>query len=146
MKTDTELFRLLMRTSAAARRPLYNDSDESAPHKGRKRGYGHILELLSPSEGLCQQQIAALAGIRPQSVSEALCALESRGHVRREAGVEDKRMVLIYLTPEGEEFRRRAAIERAQRAEQLFAPLTNEEKETLAALLEKLRAAQKEDT
>lgn len=148
MKTDTELFRLLMRTASTAKRPLYpreNDGEHSHPSHGHKRGYGHILDLLSPDEGLCQQQIASLAGIRPQSVSEAIATLEGRGLVRREAGCEDKRTLLIYLTQAGEEHRQRMGEERAQKAKKLFSPLSEKEKEQLAILLQKIRTAQKEE-
>lgn len=148
MNNDTELFRLLMRTAAAARRPLSPVEENAGADRPRphgRRGYGHILELLSRTEGICQQQIALLAGIRPQSVSEAICALEGRGYVRREAGIEDKRTVLIYLTEAGEAHRAHAALERAQKADRLFAALTEEEKQTLFSLLNKIRNAQKEE-
>ena len=148
MKTDTELFRLLMRTASVAKRPLHSreeDKEQPLPPRGHKRGYGHILDLLSYEEGLCQQQIASLAGIRPQSVSEAIAALEGRGLVRRETGSEDKRTLLIYLTQAGEEHRLRMGEERARKAEKLFSPLSTEEKEQLFTLLQKIRNAQKEE-
>lgn len=146
MVTNEILYRTLMRTAALARRMPTGGADaEAKPEKlPRGRGFGHILDLLSREEGLCQQQIAQLAGIRPQSVSEAVGILEGRGLVRREAGENDKRMILIYLTESGETHRKKAAEERQYKAGRLFEGLNEEEKETLYGLLQKLQTAEAE--
>lgn len=146
MVTNEILYRTLMRTAALARRMPTGGADaEAKPEKlPRGRGFGHILDLLSREEGLCQQKIAQLAGIRPQSVSEAIGILEGRGLVRREAGENDKRMILIYLTESGETHRKKAAEERQYKAGRLFEGLNEEEKETLYGLLQKLQTAEAE--
>lgn len=146
MVTNEILYRTLMRTAALARRmPMGGVDVEAKPEKlPWGRGFGHILDLLSREEGICQQQIAQLAGIRPQSVSEAIGILEGRGLVRREAGENDKRMILIYLTESGEAHRKKAAEERRYKAGRLFEGLNEEEKETLYGLLQKLQTAESE--
>ena len=133
------LYRMLMRTAATARRIPTADALSVGERLPRGGGYGHILELLSVEEGLCQQKIAALAGIRPQSVSEAIGVMEARGLVRRECGVEDRRTLLVYLTEEGEAYRQRAARERGLKAERLFRELSEEEKDRLYQLLKKIQ-------
>ena len=142
MITDEILYRTLMRTASSARRISVTEvcgegrERERLPRGG---GYGHILELLSVEEGLCQQKIASLAGIRPQSVSEAIGVMEARGLIRKESGVEDRRTVLIYLTVDGEEYRQMAARERGFKAERLFRGLSEAEKDTLYELLKKIQ-------
>lgn len=154
MITDEILYRTLMRTAASARRiPIVENDGKGSSGQERERerlprggGYGHILELLSTCEGLCQQQIASLAGIRPQSVSEAIGVMEARGLIRKESGVEDRRTVLIYLTSDGEDYRQRAAQERKIRAQKLLLGLSEDEKEQLYGLLKKIQKIEKEDS
>lgn len=147
MITNETLYHTLMRTASLARRMPTNISEPASERERlpRGRGFGHILDLLSQKEGICQQQIAQMAGIRPQSVSEAIGILETRGLIRKESGVEDRRTFLIFLTEEGESYRQRNAKERKIKAERLFGALSHEEKESLYALLQKIREAQKEE-
>ena len=132
MIENEKLYRALMRTASAARRiPTEASTSQEEPwishgeRLPRGGGYGHILELLSVTEGICQQKIASLAGIRPQSASEAIGVMEARGLIRRECGVEDRRTLLVYLTEEGEAYRQQAARERGFKAEKLFKSLCN---------------------
>lgn len=151
MITDDMLMKTLIRTGALVRRrptPEERDDAESrhchrpGGRDGRRgsggRGFGHILELLTPGEGVSQQWIANQAGIRAQSVSEAIVAMEKRGFVRRESSPTDRRVMLIYITEEGEAHRQKAAAERSQHAQTFFSCLTQEEKEELFRILQKL--------
>lgn len=137
MIIEQRLMRNLMRACGASRR-LKGKSEDSAMPKGR--GFGHILDLLS-EEGMSQQQIAAALDIRAQSVSEAIAVLESRGFIRKEASRTDKRMTLIFITPEGENRRREIFEERKAHAIEFFSVLNEEEKEQLLHLLEKMNSA-----
>lgn len=152
MISEQYLMRNLMRTCAAARRPhksSFCEADKAGkPRRGvareldlgkrPPRGFGHILDLLSVDEGMRQQQIAECLGIRPQSVSEAISAMESRGYIRRETSPSDRRVTLIYLTEEGLVRRAEIAGEREIHAKSFFAVLSDGEKEELNRLLEKL--------
>lgn len=160
MITDDMLMKTLIRTGAQMRRrpapeegvpaedrhcpgPDGRDSRRgSGGRDGRHgpggRGFGHILELLTPGEGVSQQWIANQVGIRAQSVSEAIVAMEKRGFVRREASQTDRRVMLIYMTEEGEAHRQKAAAERSRHAQAFFSVLTQEEKEELFRMLQKL--------
>ncbi len=131
---DSELMKRLMRTCASARRKPKHT--ECGVHK--KRGFGHLLDLLRESDGLSQQQIANALGIRPQSVSEAISILEKRGLIRKEKCPTDKRKTLIWITQAGIERREDVAVQRRLHAENFFSSLTQEEKESLGRLLEKL--------
>ena len=130
MITDERLLRAVMRTSALARRK-HTDGKHV-------RGQGIILDRLDTSVGVTQQAIADELCMRPQSISEALIAMEEKGMLRREQNPDDKRSMLIFLTEEGERDRSKNAAERAERAKVFFSTLTCDEKETLYSILDRL--------
>lgn len=144
MKSDLELLKLLRRTVSLSRRKGKEEVQEETKckkHDGercRHRGLGHILSLLEDGEGRSQSTLAKEAGIRPQSVSEAVSLLEERGFVKRKESEEDRRISMVFITPSGREHSREMKMERRKRAKSFFAPLTDGEKESLAMLLEKL--------
>ena len=107
-------------------------------------GFGRILDLLSDSDGLRQQQIAEFLDIRPQSASEAISSMEQAGLIRREADEQDRRSYRIYLTQEGQKMQAESLNRRIENARRVMAPLTEEEKQTLLALLEKVTDALQE--
>ena len=135
MITEQKLMRNLMRAAGTARRRP--DGDTAGRPTGR--GFGHILDLLQ-KEGISQQQIADTLGIRPQSVSEAVSVLESRGYICRIPSESDRRKLLICITDEGLKHREEIAESRKAHAEQFFSSLTQEEKAQLLMLLEKLNS------
>jgi DNA-binding MarR family transcriptional regulator len=67
--------------------------------------------------------------------------LESKGWVRREADLQDRRRKLLWVTPEGEAAARqmRRAVAKAQ--VRILEPLAPQEREQLVSLLDKLVAA-----
>lgn len=139
MVTDDKLLRAVMRTSALARRK-HTDGNHV-------RGQGIILDRLDQNIGVTQQAIADELSMRPQSMSEALIAMEEKGLIRREQNPEDKRSMLIYLTEIGRDVREKNAIERAEHARIFFSPLSDDEKDTLYSILTQLcRANNGKDT
>lgn len=97
-----------------------------------------LMILLAHEEGMHQKELAEEMKIGPSSLSELIDKLESDRYVERNVDPEDRRSTLITLTEKGkarafeaEDMRRSAAAER-------FAALTQEEKETLLSLLEKI--------
>ncbi len=104
------------------------------PHRERER----VLSLLDETEGISQQKLALILGIRPQSLSELLGKLERDALLTRTKNPEDRRETLVSLTPEGRERAAAYEAERSRAGESFLAPLTEEERESLAALLRKL--------
>ena len=102
---------------------------------------GRVLDMLCDTDDMAQVSLAKALRIRPQSLSELLCRMEQKGLVCRAPSDTDKRQTLVRITDTGREkaAEMRGIHERAARA--LFAPLTDTEKETLAALLRKVIAA-----
>lgn len=142
MELEHEIMKCVVRLASGGRRRLH-EPPKPGPHKCR--GYGHILDLLSKNDGLSQREIAEALGIRPQSASEAITSMESQGLVQKQANRQDKRSWLVFITQEGREQQIALRNERISNAKKLFAPLTEEEKLTLFALLNKAASALQEN-
>ncbi|MBR2634782.1 MAG: MarR family transcriptional regulator [Clostridia bacterium] len=138
MIRDEDLMKSLMRSAACARRHPRQESEKGKRHCHSHRGFGHILDQLTKQDGIPQQTLADTVGIRPQSLSEAVAAMEQRGWIRRESSLTDRRAMAIYITEEGRLQQKRISEERRLRAKNFFAPLSDEEKDTLSSLLERL--------
>ena len=103
-----------------------------ADHRGVRR----VLRLLDLGGGsLSQRELTELMDVRPGSLSELLGKMEARGLISRIRSGEDHRRVTVSLTEAGAA----KAAERGPR--DLFAVLTDGEKEQLKALLAKLTAS-----
>lgn len=99
-----------------------------------------ILILLWETEGMTQKELTARLGVQPGSASEVLNKLEQAGLILRTPSETDHRTTHIRLTPDGEALAKEASAKRAERHEQMFAVLSEEEKDTLIALLERVNA------
>lgn len=99
-----------------------------------------ILILLRETAGMAQNELTAHLGVQPGSASEVLNKLEQAGLILRSPSETDRRTTDIRLTPDGEVLAKEASTKRAERHEQMFAVLSDEEKDTLIALLEKVNA------
>lgn len=142
MELEHEMMKCVIRIASGGRRRPPHPPKHGA-HKCH--GYGHILDLLSKNEGLSQREIAEALNIRPQSASEAIASMEGQGLVEKRANEQDKRSSLIYITQEGRQQQVALREERIRNAQRIFAPLSDEEKETLFALLHKTAAALQEN-
>lgn len=131
------IMRSLIRVAHSARR---RPKEEPGEHRKKHRGFGHILDLLTQEDGLTQQQIAERLDIRPQSASEAICSMESQGLLIRKTNEQDRRSSLIYITPAGRVRQAELLQMRIENAKRVLSPLTEEEKNTLLQLLEKVSA------
>lgn len=64
---------------------------------------GFVLIHIDEEKGTPATKIAPLMGMEPRSLTRMLASLEERGFIRRQADPKDKRVVRIFLTPEGKE-------------------------------------------
>ena len=135
MTQEYLLMRNLIRTSHLIRRSPQQPESNGQP---RIRGYGHILEVLSASNGISQQKIAEAIGIRQQAVSEAIAAMEQQGYVQKAPSPDDRRVTLIYITEAGASHMEEIIRLRTARAGKVFSVFTQQEKQTLMTLLNKL--------
>jgi DNA-binding MarR family transcriptional regulator len=79
-----------------------------------------------PPEGIAVGELADLAGVRKQSMAEAVEQLVTAGYLERRANPQDRRSRLIFLTARGEAVRP-AAIKAGDRVEAQWAALTSVE-------------------
>ena len=101
MITDDDLLRMTIRTYTYLRR--YNEltSIDGQHMTVKNKGFGTILNVLEENDGISQGEIAKLANLRQQTVSESLVKLEKHGFIRREQSDKDKRVSHIFITEEG---------------------------------------------
>lgn len=120
----------------------------------RFRDIGHTLRHISEGKGsqqrilimlnelgpISQSELTRQLGIQPGSASEVIIKLETAGYITRTSSEKDRRTTVVQLTEEGKSSAQQAAALRAERHEQMFDALNDEEKKTLLSLLEKLNA------
>ena len=106
-------------------------------HRGMSRERLLIIIGEHP-EGVWQKDIAEAAGINASSTSELIGKLVEDGYLLRETDENDKRATLLKLTETGKARADELRAERGARLDALFAKLTEEEKQTLSELLDKL--------
>jgi len=141
MELEHEIMKYVVRIASGGRRRHH-----PAPNADKPRfcGYGHILDVLSKNDGLRQREIAEMLNIRPQSASEAIVSMEGQGLVEKRPNEHDKRSSLVYITQEGRQRQIDLRNERIENARRIFEPLTDSEKQTLLALLNKAVTALQE--
>ena len=104
----------------------------------RERILTVVLE--AGDNGLRQRDIAEQLGIHAPALTEQIDRLEAERYLERCANPEDKRSTLVRLTEKGRARAYEVADERQARAAAFSANLSEEEKDRLIALLDKLLA------
>lgn len=138
---DQQLMRLLRR---AAHLHLEGKSGEP----GRVRGQGRILVVLMKNGALSGRELCDLVERRPATLSEQLDLMEAAGLVLRQKSDSDRRSIIVSLTEKGMEMAKQAEESWNRNAKNVFAPLSQDEKRQLLALLGKLEQgwAQREES
>ncbi len=101
-----------------------------------------ILRLLRQSPGISQQQLAETLGMHASRLVAILDALESRRLVARAPNPEDRRLYSLRLTPRGTDTLAEIGNIARTHNELIGSGLKGSEVEQLAALLQKIAAAQ----
>jgi DNA-binding MarR family transcriptional regulator len=107
------------------------------PHGFHPREFG-LMTVMAKRPGITQQELASLARVDPSSMVALLDDLERRGIAERRIDPEDRRRRSVFLTKKGEEQMRILQREARKSATTFLAPLDDDERETLNALLRKL--------
>lgn len=101
-----------------------------------------LLTVLEGGEnGIRQKDVADRIGINASSLSEQIDRLETDRYLERKMNPEDKRSTLIVLTEKGRARAYEVMDERQKAAEDFCQKLTEDEKDTLIRLLDKLLEA-----
>lgn len=106
-------------------------------HRGMTRERLLVLMAQRP-EGMWQKDLAWEADINASSASELTGRLEQDGYLTREVDENDRRAVLLKLTEAGMQRAEELQAEQESYLEGLFAKLSQEEKQNLSDLLDKL--------
>lgn len=99
-----------------------------------------ILTILNESGSMTQRNLTERIGIQPGSASEVIGKLEIAGFIQRVPSETDRRTTDIHLTEEGKIQAEEAEVQRQERCQEMFACLSEDEKNTLLELFEKLNA------
>ena len=108
------------------------------PKEDPHHGQGKVLVMLAENDGVSQKLLTEQSGIRPASLSELIIKLERNGLVERQRNEEDKRNRNVYLTEEGRALAETIKSRKDESADFLFDVLSEEEKDTLTVLFDKL--------
>lgn len=100
-----------------------------------------ILIILKEVGSITQSELTQRLGIQPGSASEVIGKLEASGFITRTPSETDRRTTDVQLTEAGKKAAVEASEQRQERHNQMFACLSDQEKDTLLSLLEKVNAA-----
>ena len=103
-----------------------------------------VLEVLYHLGPLNQRSIGEKLLKSGGNITMVIDNLERSGHVKRKKDPNDRRAVLIHLTPNGEKFIADFFPKHLERIKEEFSVFTEEEKKTLANLCKKLGVKEEE--
>jgi DNA-binding MarR family transcriptional regulator len=97
-----------------------------------------VMTLIETHPGSAQQELVTRSLIDPSSMVAVIDELEQAGLAERRQHPDDRRKRAVHLTPRGRRTLQRARNVALQTAREVFAPLDEDERETLRVLLRKL--------
>lgn len=106
----------------------------------RWRLLAHLMvqERFRKGKGLTPTSLSRFRGVSRNTISSLLRGLEEQGYIQRTLDPEDRRVFRIRLTDAGREVAQSSAAARVTYINQLASDLSDEEREQLIVLLEKL--------
>jgi DNA-binding MarR family transcriptional regulator len=117
---------------------FYHHMRHMSQYKQWFAGQGKILELLLKNKSLSQNKLLEILGIKAPSLSELLAKLEKQKLIKRTTDPNDSRGNIISLTAKGKMYAKSSRKMSVHHSSQMFASLSEYEKEQLAHILDKL--------
>ena len=117
--------------------PMHGPECAGRKHRGMSRE-GMLVIISEYPNGVRQKELAEYAGINASSASEVVNKLEDDGYIVRTIDETDRRATILKLTELGEARANEIRDEREAMFDEVFGKLSEEEKETLSALLDKI--------
>ena len=77
----------------------------NANHKSISRGQGRILAILKRKDGISTKELSEILNIKVTSLNETLNKLIDANYLEKRPSPKDKRILLIYLTEKGHNFK-----------------------------------------
>lgn len=109
-----------------------------AMYEGKGSQKRVLIVLYELGGSTTQRELTERLGIQPGSASEVIAKLESTGCIQRTPNENDRRTVDVALTDTGKALALEAREQRMRRHAQMFSCLSDNEKEQLLSLLEKV--------
>ncbi|HEY8889554.1 MAG TPA: MarR family transcriptional regulator [Clostridium sp.] len=124
----------------------HHHGDSRANDLNIGRGQGHLLGILLSHDGLTQKELSTQLQIRPASLGELVDKLERSGYVERRVNENDKRVSNVFLKEEGRKLVNEIVISRNSEVDNMFSCLSEEEKNQLSTIMDKLMDSIKENS
>lgn len=115
--------------------------DERLGEHGVSIPRSRLVVEVARSQPVRLTELAHAVGVAQGTASTLVDGLVREGLLERRPSADDRRSVLLHVTPSGEVLARTWTSSYQRAAEELFAPLDDEELVTLAEMLRKLGAA-----
>jgi len=106
---------------------------------GIPSGYRNLLFHLAHEDGRTQLELSQLTHLKPPTVSITLQKMEQSGYVKRKTDENDMRITRVYLTEKGSAVNELNHKKVEELDKIIMKNITEEEKQTLLALLTKMR-------
>lgn len=122
---------------------IWNFRDISHTMRRTSEGKGsqkRVLIILLENNGMTQKELTDRLGEQSGSASEILAKLEGNGMILRTANENDRRTTDVVLTEKGRVMAQEAYESRNARHQAMLEVLSDGEKETLIALLERVNS------
>ena len=124
-----------MRAEARVTRKLASDLERRGLSA---TAFSMLIVMLSAGGNLELRTLRLRLGVSKANATEVLTTLDLRGLIRRERSPRDRRAVVVWITPAGEELAREIFPGHARRVRDTFTVLDDGEKRELTKLCRKL--------
>lgn len=141
-----ENLRLCFELLSTARQIDLSCAAKLAPYQLSESRFIILFLLQEEKTGLAPHLLAQRADISRATLTGLLDGLERDGFILRNHTQTDRRSILITLTDKGTSMAADLTSQHTQWIASLMAPLNNQEKQTLSALLTKIRLTAKAET
>ena len=119
---------------------LFHDKmNQNSETLGFKNGYRQILRHLARRDGITQIDLVRATHLKAPTISVTLKKMEEEELVRRVTDEKDQRQTHVYLTDKGRKMERAFFGKIMETEEILLRNISIDEKETLCAILKKVR-------
>ncbi|GEM_PF-865733 len=103
--------------------------------RGQRPGQNRVMFMLHRYGSITQKELQEILQIQQGSLSELLSEMDSSGLIERKRNPEDRRQVVISLTPEGKEVEHANHQRVVKENMELFSSLSQEEQDELYRML-----------
>jgi DNA-binding MarR family transcriptional regulator len=131
-----ELLYVLSETMKYVHQRSYHKMNNTHMYPGQPK----LLSIIKANEGITQKDLAEKNMCKPATITGMLNKLEANHFVYRVPDEVDKRILRVYLTPEGQSHAKQAESFIVSLVEQLFDGFSEEELHTLIKLSKKMKS------